>query len=182
MRKGKFSIISSAGKVIVAKVEFDDGEIRDICNKGYDLNQSHNNKSCWVDENQIYLDEYRERRLKQKLSPKKVTSQPQQQNQGSQHKNKMSSRDCIDKQTVRHKTRLPNNTREALASSDNAFDNFALKLNKAARFIPENEEDGNKFKFYKAKSGNVKFTPKPNFGNREKSMVEFESKAARKCR
>ena len=135
MRKGKFSIISSTGKVIVATVKFEDGEVWDICNEGYDLNQSHNKKSCWVEENQIYLDEHRERKLKQKHSSKTVKPQSHQQNQGSQQRNEMSSQDCIGKQTVLHKTRLPIDTREALADSDNAFfDNFSLKLNKAARF------------------------------------------------
>lgn len=177
MRKGKFSIISSAGKVIVATVKFEDGEVWDICNEGYDLNQSHNKKSCWVEENQIYLDEHRERKLKQKHSPKKVKSQLQQQNQGLQQKNEMSSRDCIDKQTVLQKTRLPKDTRDALAHSDNAFDNFSLKLNKAARFIPKHEDDGNKFKFYKANRGKVEFTPKPYFGN-----INFGQIADRHCR
>ncbi len=134
MRKGTFSIISSSGKVIVAIVKFDDGDVWDICNKGYDLNQSHNNKSCWVEETQIYLDEYRDRKLKQELSPKTVKSQSDQQSQDSQQTNEMSIRDCIHKQTVLRKTRLPKDTRESLVDSNDAFDNFLLKLNKAARF------------------------------------------------
>jgi CRISPR-associated protein Cmr6 len=134
MKKGTFSIIISSGKVIVAIVKFEDGDLWDICNKGYDLNQSHNNKSCWVEETQIYLDEYRDRKLKQELSPKTVKSQSHQQNQDSQQTNEMSIRDCIHKQTVLRKTRLPKDTRESLVGSNNAFDNFSLKLNKAARF------------------------------------------------
>lgn len=134
MRKGKFSIISSAGKVIVATIKFEDGDVWDICKKGYDLNQSQNNKSCWVEENQIYLDDYRDRKLKQKLSSKTVKSQSHQQNQDPQQTNVMSIQDCITKQTVLLKTCLPIDTREALADSNNAFDNFSLKLNKAARF------------------------------------------------
>lgn len=134
MRKGKFSIISSVGKVIVATIKFEDGDVWDICKKGYDLNQSLNNKSCWVEENQIYLDEYRDKKLKQKHSPKTVKSQSHQQNQDPKQTNVMSIQDCITKQTVLLKTCLPKDTREALADSKNAFDNFSLKLNKAARF------------------------------------------------
>lgn len=134
MKKGKFYIISSSDKVIVATVKFEDGQVWNICNKGYDLNQSYNNKNCWVEENQIYLDEYRDRKLKQKLSQKRVKSQSHQQTQGSQQNNEISIEDCVTKQTVRFKTCLPKDTRGALADSNNAFDNFSLKLNKAARF------------------------------------------------
>lgn len=42
--------------------------------------------------------------------------------------------DSITNKTVFYKTRLPEDTRKALKDSHDAFDNFALKLNKAARF------------------------------------------------
>lgn len=71
---------------------------------------------------------------------------------------------------------LPSDTKLAMTEVE-SIDNFVLKLNKAARFIPENEEDGNKFKFYKAKRGKVEFTPKPYFGD-----LVFGQIAARHCR
>jgi len=42
--------------------------------------------------------------------------------------------DSITNKTVFYKTRLPEDTRKALKDSQDAFDNFSLKLNKAARF------------------------------------------------
>lgn len=71
---------------------------------------------------------------------------------------------------------LPSDTKSAMTEVQ-SIDNFALKLNKTARFIPENEKDGNKFKFYKAYRGNVEFTPKPYFGN-----LDFGQIADRYCR
>jgi CRISPR-associated protein Cmr6 len=44
-------------------------------------------------------------------------------------------------------TYLPSDTREAMKHVT-SIDNFSLKLNKAARFVPKNEDDGNKFKFF----------------------------------
>jgi CRISPR-associated protein Cmr6 len=44
-------------------------------------------------------------------------------------------------------TYLPFDTREAMKHVT-SIDNFSLKLNKAARFVPKNEDDGNKFKFF----------------------------------
>jgi len=44
-------------------------------------------------------------------------------------------------------TYLPFDTIEAMEDVQ-SIDNFALKLNKAARFVPKDEEDGNKFKFF----------------------------------
>jgi CRISPR-associated protein Cmr6 len=74
--------------------------------------------------------------------------------------------DCIDKNTVFQKTYLPVDTRQALRISNKAFDNFALKLNKTARFVPINEDDGNKFKFfYKDKKKHEKdFKIRSTFG------------------
>jgi len=53
-----------------------------------------------------------------------------------------------------------------------SIDNFSLKINKAARFIPENEHDGRKFKFFKG--GQDGFSPSPEFGE-----LEFEQIAQR---
>lgn len=53
-------------------------------------------------------------------------------------------------------TYLPFDTVEAIKRVK-SIDNFALKLNKAARFVPKDEEDGNKFKFfYKDKKNHTK--------------------------
>jgi len=66
--------------------------------------------------------------------------------------------DSITNKTVFYKTRLPEDTRKALKDSYDAFDNFALKLNKAARFDKVNNEgkEDNKFYFYKNRKGNHK--------------------------
>jgi len=70
-------------------------------------------------------------------------------------------------------TYLPEDTRKAMANVQ-VIDNFALKLNKAARFVPKNEDDGNKFKFYKANKGKVFFLPDSFFGG-----INFEQIAGR---
>jgi CRISPR-associated protein Cmr6 len=134
MKNGRLSIISSAGEIIVAKVVFDDGSVFNILNKGYEINDSHNKKNCWVEDDKIYLDKHKENKLKLGKKRKVVNTLSQQNNQLTQQETEMSIRDCIDKHTI-NKTRLPKETRVALAISDgHAFDNFSLKLNKAARF------------------------------------------------
>ena len=70
-----------------------------------------------------------------------------------------------------HDSFLPTDTKSALRRMA-SIDNFALKLNKSARFIPENESDGKKFKFFRG--GQDGFTPSPEFGN-----LEFEQIAQR---
>ena len=70
-----------------------------------------------------------------------------------------------------HDSFLPTDTKSALKRME-SIDNFALKLNKAARFIPENEADGKKFKFFKGGQGG--FTPSPEFGD-----LDFEQIAGR---
>lgn len=53
-------------------------------------------------------------------------------------------------------TYLPFDTMKAMEHVQ-SIDNFALKLNKTARFVPKDEEDGNKFKFfYKGKKNHAK--------------------------
>ena len=69
--------------------------------------------------------------------------------------------DSITNKNVFHKTRLPEDTRKALKKSENAFDNFSLKLNKAARF----ETNKKKFEFFRANRGKVDFKPKSHFGD-----------------
>jgi CRISPR-associated protein Cmr6 len=44
-------------------------------------------------------------------------------------------------------TYLPFDTRDAMKDV-HSIDNFALKFNKAGRFVPKDENDGNKFKFF----------------------------------
>ena len=127
------SVIISNGEVLVAIVNFDDGEIWDIRKKGYELNDSQN-KCCWVENDEIYYDEKKVRKLRKRQHPRVTLPQSNQQQQKPQQSIEMGTRDCIDKYTVFHKTRLPKTTRDALANSENAFDNFALKLNNAARF------------------------------------------------
>jgi len=126
-------VIVSAGEVLVANINFEDGQVWNIQNEGYELNESQN-RDCWVEGEEIYLDENMVRRLRRMRQRRVVNVRPNQQQPVPQQRNEMSDHDCIDKQTVLHKTRLPKDTREALANSDNAFDNFSLKLNKVARF------------------------------------------------
>ena len=65
------------------------------------------------------------------------------------------------------KTRLPDDTREALTDIKD-IDNFALKLNKAARFEEE------KFKLFKTNRGKIKYQIKANIS---KELIENISKA-----
>lgn len=91
----------------------------------------------------------------------------------------MNHSDCIDRSTVSENTFLPSDTRAALAAVPDdqqvLIDNFALKLNKAARFITKSQDkDGDKFRFYKANRNKVEFEPTPYFGD-----INFRAISAR---
>lgn len=177
MKEGKLTVLLSRSDILIANVEFGDGSIWDISNEGYELTKNQD-RSCWVEGDEIYLDENKVRKLR-KSKIKQSLNQPPKEDKDIKPKKVADEKDCIDKQTVFNKTRLPKDTREALAKSDNAFDNFALKLNKAARFVSESESkgDGYKFRFFKADLGKVAFTPRSFFGN-----LDFGKIADRHCR
>ena len=73
------------------------------------------------------------------------------------------------------KTRLPDDTREALTDIKD-IDNFALKLNKAARFEKRNRHDSKKgkFEFFKTDRRGIKYRIKANIS---KELIENISKA-----
>jgi len=134
MRKGKLSVMMSAGEVLFAEIVFDNGERINIRKDEYEFVGLYKNRDCWVDGDEIYLDESKVRKLRRLRQRMGRGGGPNQQQETPQQRNEMRERDCIGKRSVINKSRLPKDTREALAISDNAFDNFALKLNKAARF------------------------------------------------
>lgn len=175
MKKGRLHVIVSAGNILVAQIDFEDAPPKDLLNQGYDLNKTQN-RDCWVDGDEIYLDENKDRKLR-KSKKKQSNTRSQKEEKDIQPKKVSDEKDCINKQTVFKKTRLPEETRNALKNSIDAFDNFSLKLNKAARFVSESEDDGNKFKFFKADRGKVAFTPRPFFGS-----LDFRTIADRHCR
>lgn len=175
MKKGRLHVIVSAGNILVAQIDFEDALPKDLLNQGYDLNQTQH-RDCWVDGDEIYLDENKVRKLR-KSQNRQLKTRSRKEEKDIQPKMESDKKDCISKQTVFEKTRLPEETRNALKNSIDAFDNFSLKLNKAARFVSESEDDGNKFKFFKADRGKVAFTPKPFFGS-----LDFRTIADRHCR
>ena len=124
----------SAGEVLCAEIVFDNGEKINIRKDEYEFVGLYKNRDCWMEGDEIYLDESKVRKLRRLHQRRRSGGGPNHQQESPQQRNEMSSRDCIDKQTVLQKTRLPKDTREALSNSDNAFDNFALKLSKAARY------------------------------------------------
>ena len=85
--------------------------------------------------------------------------------------------DSVDCSTIEGKTFLPQDTREALAASEQLgqvlIDNFALKLNKAARF------ENNKFSFFKSDSKNktVVYQPIADFGNLNFAHIAARNRA-----
>lgn len=124
----------SAGEVLFAEIFFDNGEKINIRKDEYEFVGLYKNRDCWVEGEEIYLDESKVRKLRRLRQRRGSGGGPNQQQESPQQRNEMRERDCIGKHSVLRKARLPKDTREALANSDNAFDNFALKMNKAARF------------------------------------------------
>ena len=98
--------------------------------------------------------------------PKKSASTKSHQkrfNKKNKHKeDKHISRIHIPDSLNIEKTKLPNDTRNILKNV-NDIDNFALKLNKAARF------ESDKFKFFKTNQGKIIYQIKANFSTK---MIE----------
>ena len=124
----------SAGEVLFAEIFFDNGERINIRKDEYEFVGLYKKRDCWVEGEEIYLDESKVRKLRRRRQRRGSGGGPNQQQESPQQRNEMREKDCIGKHSVLSKARLPKDTRDALAHSDDAFDNYSLKLNKAARF------------------------------------------------
>ena len=168
MKKGTLLVFKSKRGKIIGKIEFtkDNGQIGQIPVTGLDLNDtSLDGKPCEfardkgrlmrlvVDGKVLYGEEY-------KKEPK-VKYSGNNKNQSNKNFDRKSSNKMADSLDIR-KAFVPNDVQE-LASNINhhGIDNFALKLNKAARY----DERMKKFQFTKRERKGENYQIKPDYGN-----------------